>query len=179
MQDKISALIDGELPANELDGLLTQLAQSPDNRKAWRDYQLISDAIANQQAAPVSIDFMQRFSDRLEREPIVVAPAALRRQRPKLPKRHLVAMSMAASIALVSATAWYVNRSAIPGAMPNETVITVAKASRPASSVSADTVSPYLAAHQSLVGGFSTARRPVILTGAEAEATQRGQIPRH
>jgi sigma-E factor negative regulatory protein RseA len=106
---------------------------------------------------------MSRFSDRLDAEPIVVAPGAMRRKQQPL-RRRWVAMSMAASLVIVGATAWYVTRSADPHQMATPYVAV----NQPAAQDESD-VSPYLVAHQDVLGNPGFTHRAVILTEAEAE----------
>lgn len=162
MQEKLSAMIDGELDDHELDALLASLDE--EDSQAWDTYHLIGDAL--NQHPMVSSDFMARFSAKLEAEPIVIAPAAIKRRRP-MPKRRWVALSMAASVAFVSATAWYVGR---PGLVHNSEALASANAPIATPTLrEATSDNPYLAAHQSLVGSTNVLHRPVILTGQEAE----------
>ncbi|WP_051318797.1 sigma-E factor negative regulatory protein [Chitinimonas koreensis] len=169
MQEKLSAMLDGEWDDHELEAMLAAIDREEGCAEAWRDYHLISDAMNRRPM--LSDNFLANFSARLDAEPIVLAPAALRR-RSLAPRKHWVALSMAASVALVSATAWYVGRGQAGGVPQLETELRVAanqpsQAARPA----ADEVNPYLVAHQALVGNPGFNHRPVILTGAEAERT--------
>ena len=67
--------------------------------RAWRAYQLISDAMRERR--PLSADFTARFSERLAKEPTVLAPRALRAQ-----SRRWYALSAAASLAAVALVGW-------------------------------------------------------------------------
>ncbi|MFC4159199.1 sigma-E factor negative regulatory protein [Chitinimonas lacunae] len=161
MQEKLSAMIDGELDDHELDALLSALDE--EDSRDWDTCHLIGDAL--NQHSVLSSDFMERFSARLDAEPIVIAPAAIKRRR-QLPRRRWVALSMAASVAFVSATAWYVGRPAL--SHDAETIVSAnAPVATPVLREAVD--NPYLAAHQSLVGSTTVLHRPVILTGQEAE----------
>jgi sigma-E factor negative regulatory protein RseA len=159
MQDKISAMMDGELDEHGFAQLLAAIDEDDACADTWRDYHLISDAMNCQTV--MSADFMDRFSERLAAEPVVIAPGAMRR-RHVMANPRWAALSMAASVALVSATAWYVGRGSIAVAPPVEVQVAANQAS-----VDAD-VSPYLLAHQAMIGNPGFSHRPVILTGADA-----------
>lgn len=166
MREKISSLVDGEWDDHELETLMNSLDEGDEIGAVWREYHLIGDAIAGRPV--LSDNFLERFSVALEAEPIVVAPARVRRAgrymrgKVRAPKRHWVALSMAASVAVVSATAWFVSRSANPG-MEGEVIVAVNK---PVMQVNA-MANPYLVAHQALIGNPGFSARPVILSGAE------------
>ncbi|MBV8464495.1 MAG: sigma-E factor negative regulatory protein [Burkholderiales bacterium] len=161
MQEKLSAMMDGEWNDQDIDRLIASLNEDEDCASCWREFHLISDAMRERPA--LSPDFMSRFSDRLDAEPIVVAPGAMRRKQQPV-RRRWVAMSMAASIVIVGATAWYVTRSANSQQMAAPYVAV----NQPAAQDEAD-VSPYLVAHQDVLGNPGFAHRAVILTEAEAE----------
>ncbi|GAB3249991.1 sigma-E factor negative regulatory protein [Chitinimonas naiadis] len=169
MQEKLSALMDGEWDDHELEKLIAAMDQD-EASSSWRDYHLIGDAM--NQRAVLSDDFMANFSARLDAEPAILAPNALRR-RGFVPGKRWVAMSMAASVVLVSATAWYV-----AGSMPGSSVVTPSQlatasslpvAANQAAQPVADDLNPYLVAHQTMLGNPGFNHRAVILTGAEAE----------
>ncbi|SFZ72521.1 sigma-E factor negative regulatory protein [Chitinimonas taiwanensis] len=165
MQEKLSAMVDGEWDDHELEKLIASIDQDESCAQAWHDYHLISDAMRQQ---PVVSDcFLAKFSARLEAEPVVLAPSALRR-RPAAPRKQWVALSMAASVALVSATAWYVGR-AQGGSLPAAELQVAANQPAPRAAQNVDALNPYLQAHQAMVGNPGFSHRPVILTGAEAE----------
>ncbi|WP_374356980.1 sigma-E factor negative regulatory protein [Chitinimonas sp.] len=164
MQEKFSAMIDGELDEREFAELMAEFDADDECAEQFGQYQLISDALSGQ--AMMSDDFMSRFSARLEQEPVVLAPHAMR--RPRTLDRRWVALSMAASVALVSATAWYVGHGQIYAAPAEATVA----ANQVMSEADA---SPYLLAHQAMVGNPGFYHKPVILTGAEAERHTAGR----
>lgn len=166
MQEKLSAMVDGEWDDHELEKLIAAIDQDESFAEAWHDYHLISDALKQQPV--LSDNFLANFSAKLDAEPVVLAPSAMRR-RSVAPRRQWVALSMAASVALVSATAWYVGRGQGVTTPMASSELQVA-ANQPLSvAVPADAVNPYLQAHQALVGNPGFGHRPVILTGAEAE----------
>lgn len=172
MQEKLSAMVDGEWDDHELDKLIAALDEDEASAGAWRDYHLISDAL-NQQPL-LSDNFLANFTARLDAEPVVLAPSAMRRRAMK-PRKQWMALSMAASVVLVSATAWYIDRG------QGVTSAVVVNDLQPAANQplvatrAADTVNPYLQAHQALVGNPGFNHRPVVLTGAEAERVTAGR----
>jgi sigma-E factor negative regulatory protein RseA len=73
LQQNISAMLDGELPASETELTLAALAL-PEGQTAWHTYQLIGDVLRTDAAgAELSTDFSARLAARLAEE---VAPAA-------------------------------------------------------------------------------------------------------
>ncbi|MDA0224892.1 MAG: sigma-E factor negative regulatory protein [Proteobacteria bacterium] len=74
MKTRISAFVDGELPAHEVDAVLVALREKGDAHECWRTYHLISDAMRDLGA--LSPDFSARVAERLEAEPTVLAPLA-------------------------------------------------------------------------------------------------------
>ncbi|PHV11578.1 sigma-E factor negative regulatory protein [Chitinimonas sp. BJB300] len=172
MQEKLSAMVDGEWDDHELDKLIAAIDDDEDCATAWRDYHLISDAF-NQQPV-LSDNFLANFSARLEAEPVVLAPSAMRR-RSVMPRKQWAALSVAASVVLVSATAWYVDRGQGVAAPMVVTDMHAAANQPVVSTREADAVNPYLQAHQALVGNPGFNHRPVMLTGAEAERVTAGR----
>ncbi|MEH6459508.1 sigma-E factor negative regulatory protein [Chitinimonas sp. JJ19] len=167
MQEKLSAMVDGEWDDHELDALMASISQE-EGADAWRDYHLIGDAM--NQRSVLSGDFMANFSTRLEQEPAILAPNAMRR-RVAVPHKRWVALSMAASVVLVSATAWYVSSArglTVPGTPAGNELLAANQPIKVAPQV-VEEVNPYLFAHQAMSGNPGFSHKPVILTGAEAE----------
>jgi sigma-E factor negative regulatory protein RseA len=103
MTSKISALMDGELGANELGEPLTALAAEGEARDSWRTYHLISDALRGD--AILSADCARRVAQRLAQEPALVAqlPHAVRAPERS---RWFVPSALAASVAAVAFVGW-------------------------------------------------------------------------
>lgn len=101
MKSKISALIDDELGAHELDGIVAAMRSDSEATDTWRIYHLVGDAMRD--ARPLSEGFSERFSQRLAQEPIVVAP---RRFDLKPARTGWLALSAAASFAAVALVGW-------------------------------------------------------------------------
>jgi sigma-E factor negative regulatory protein RseA len=108
MSEQISTLSDGELTEENFSRELQSLLGNKKFQQAWRDYQMIGDAMRGTPA--LSEDFTARLMEKLEQEPTVLAPSALPRakqqsathKKAKLP----VAWSMAASCAAVLLVGW-------------------------------------------------------------------------
>lgn len=103
MKAKISALMDGELDARELQEPLAALQQDTGARDAWRTYHLISDAL--QGRALLSTDCLQRVAARLAEEPVLVAPHPGPIRAPER-ARWFVPSALAASLAAVALVGW-------------------------------------------------------------------------
>ncbi|QDQ25541.1 hypothetical protein FNU76_03770 [Chitinimonas arctica] len=175
MQEKLSALMDGEWDDHELAELIASIDEDDACAESWHEYHLIGDAMHGRPV--LSDNFLANFSARLEAEPTILAPNAMKqsairrdvvRQGASMfhmrPHKRWVAFSMAASVALVSATAWYVGNGTGVVAAP-QAQFAANQAIKPA----VDEVNPYLVAHQALLGNPGFNHRAVVLTGAEAE----------
>lgn len=151
MKSRISALMDGELDASELDEPLRALREDGEARDAWRTYHLISDVL--QGRAMIATDCLQRVSARLAEEPTLIGPlpgpvmAAAR-------SRWFVPSALAASLAAVALVGWM---AFAPQQSPGPSLAPVAKAPAAASTSASReparvTLTPaaqdYLYAHQ-------------------------------
>lgn len=138
MNERLSALMDGELDDDAAGVVFTHLRASEDGRQRWSDYHLIGDAL--RQGEALDRDLTARVMEALLEEPVVLAPP--RRKTLPLMQRALALAASVAGVAIVSAVAW----SGRPLA-ENE----VAKA--PAAPVQLATASlhEYVVAHQSHV----------------------------
>ncbi|MGH8764269.1 MAG: sigma-E factor negative regulatory protein [Burkholderiales bacterium] len=101
MKEQISALMDGELDGYDAGGALNGLAGEGEARDAWRRYHLIGDAMRDRR--PLSAGFTARVSERLAKEPTVLAPKPAA-TRPVFTRWH--ALSAAASFAAVAMVGW-------------------------------------------------------------------------
>jgi len=99
MNDKISALMDGELDEKSAAEVIDWLGRDGDALRVWRAYQLISDAMRD--GCLLSDGFAARVAARLSAEPALLAPARLQAE----PRKWLV-LSAAASVAAVSLVGW-------------------------------------------------------------------------
>lgn len=84
-QDALSALMDGELDAAQVASACAAWRSEARQRSDWHLYHLIGDTLRSEDlaAAPVRDErFMQRLHERLDREPVVLAPS--RRDAPTI-----------------------------------------------------------------------------------------------
>lgn len=126
MKAKISAMMDGELEANELSEPLSAIAADRDARESWHTYHLISDALRGD--AILSADCARRVAQRLAREPALVAPLP-HAVRPPQGARWFVPSALAASVAAVAFVGWI---ALAPRPGPAPAVAPVAQAPKPA-----------------------------------------------
>ncbi len=91
MRNKVSALVDGELDAQDATDVIAELGNQNDLINNWKTYHLIGDTL--RQSTKLSIDISQRVSMELTTEPAIVAPYPSRRQ-----KHRVFAYSVAASV---------------------------------------------------------------------------------
>jgi sigma-E factor negative regulatory protein RseA len=77
----LSALADGEVDAGAAASLAAAWRDDAALRRRWHAYHLIGDALRSDELAAGAGDaaFLRRLRERLEREPVVLAPAALER----------------------------------------------------------------------------------------------------
>jgi sigma-E factor negative regulatory protein RseA len=144
MNERISALMDGEEDESELTRDLMRLRSDGGLRRTWDTYHLIGDTLRGH-AAPA---FAARVSERLAAEPTVLAPQR-RAPRGKIAQLAFSAAAGAAGVALV---VWL----ALPGLNPEPQQVAAsappgapAAASVPAVTPVAVGVENYLLAHQS------------------------------
>jgi sigma-E factor negative regulatory protein RseA len=101
MNDRLSALMDGELDDKSAAEVIEALARDGEAVETWRTYQVISDAVRGDRL--LSVDFSARLAARLAAEPTVLAPRAL---PPAEPRRWYAASAVAASVAAVALVGW-------------------------------------------------------------------------
>ena len=77
----LSALADGEVDASAAAALAAAWRDDATLRRRWHAYHLIGDALRSEELAAGDGDaaFLRRLRERLEREPVVLAPAAVER----------------------------------------------------------------------------------------------------
>jgi negative regulator of sigma E activity len=149
--EKISELMDGELPRSESKRQITRLENDPQLSRGWDTYHLIRDAL--RQEVDVGPAFTRRMHACLVNEPVVIAPhtrIGYRLSRYTLP--------MAAGAAGVAVVAWLAlsgdgPTSASPPLAQRASAPAIVQApvaaQEPQRAVSADAVvTDYLVAHQ-------------------------------
>lgn len=98
--EKISALMDDELDAQQAQQQFARLKQDPALAASWHTFHLIGDSLRGEQT--LSPGFTQRLAERLSKEPTVLAPP-----RRSMAKRAMTyALSAAASLSAVAVVGW-------------------------------------------------------------------------
>lgn len=114
MKTRISALVDGELEADEAKEAVATLSRDRDQKSIWCMYQVMGDAIRHE--PDLAIDVSSRVMAALSLEPTVLSPrpqrSVSRWQRP--------VMALAASAAGVAVVAWV---ALAPAQMPAGSLI--------------------------------------------------------
>ncbi len=160
MNERISALMDGELSSQEEASVLQWLRHNPDGAEQWHTYHLIRDALREKGAADV--DVRSRVMAQLEAEPTILAP-----RRARMPaRRTMVALSAAASVAAVSVVGWmgWHTRPTPANAPTMQAAVTA-----PLKATGTADMRPYLAAHQQFSGQVNgrSEVRPANYEGGE------------
>jgi sigma-E factor negative regulatory protein RseA len=168
MNDRISALMDGEVDGKSAAQLIEVLARDTEAVSAWRTYHLIGDAMRG--GLLLSEGFTARLAQRLAAEPTVLAPRRIRTEAPRL----FTLSAAAASLAAVAFVGWIAFAPQTPIApAPVAQVQTPAEA-KPVMVPLPNAANDYLLAHQ----GFSPrvslqGMAPYVLTIAEHPAEAR------
>ena len=148
MKERLSELMDGELDDKSAAAVIQALGNDHEAVRAWRTYQLISDAM--RESRLLSVDFAARFSERLAAEPTVLAPRALPAQLMAQSKRWY-ALSAAASLAAVAMVGWMAFGPQLQVSPASVPVAQVQPEPKPDILPLPSTANDYLLAHQ----GFS------------------------
>jgi sigma-E factor negative regulatory protein RseA len=143
--EQISALMDGELSAQDSSQALRRLNDTPEARENWETYHLIGDAMRGQ---PFGVNVAGRVSAALQNEPTVLAP----RRAVKPAKAFTFALSAAASVSAIAVVGWMAFSTG-PGVNTQVDLAKAAPAVQAAepqleSSPSGDQMNEYLLAHQ-------------------------------
>lgn len=103
MNEKFSALMDGELDHDEAARVIKSLGADEAQRESWDAYHLIGACMRGETASDRSLQRARTDAifSKLAAEPTVLAPSALRRLAGE--KRTRMALAMAASIVTISA----------------------------------------------------------------------------
>ena len=100
MNDRISALMDGEVDEKSAAQLIEALTRDAEAVRTWRTYHLIGDAMRG--GLLLSEGFTERLAQRLAAEPTVLAPRRIRTESPRL----FTVSAAAASLAAVAFVGW-------------------------------------------------------------------------
>ncbi len=91
--EELSALVDGELSADEAEAIIEQVTADPELRRRWTRYHAERAALSGGGVIRLSPDFAERCSERLAQEPPVVCGSVRRwfhRAERFLPSRQAV-----------------------------------------------------------------------------------------
>ena len=108
MNEKLSALMDGELPRDEAQGVIKTLGGDSAQRESWDAYHLIGACLRGDATGDTAGPSLTRnrctdgIFARLATEPTILAPAAIRTPS-RVEGRTRMALAMAASLVTVSA----------------------------------------------------------------------------
>ena len=108
MNEKLSALMDGELARDEAQGVIKTLGADSTQRENWDAYHLIGACLRGDTIGKAVADASARNActdaifARLASEPTILAPAAIRKPS-MVESRTRMALAMAASVVTVSA----------------------------------------------------------------------------
>ena len=102
LDEKVSALVDGELPHEEVDQVIAALKQDRETQACWRHFHLISDALKNNLPGRLPEDFVSRVSLALEAEPTLSNPPPRRAVKPSRFHGPTIGFALAASVAAVA-----------------------------------------------------------------------------
>lgn len=77
-REALSALADGQATPDDVAKACASWREEGQSRAAWQAYHLIGDVMRSEELAEgtASVDFLNRFRDRLAKEPVVLAPVA-------------------------------------------------------------------------------------------------------
>ena len=170
---KLSALLDGELDADECGALVERLRQDDEACRRWGLLNCVGDAMRSPEVGSFhSAGFVARVSAALEREPTVLAPAALPR-RP-VARRWLLpgAGAAAAAAVLIAVGLPSQQRSASESALVKATpapVTTIVRAPTPVIDRSPQ-LERYLAAHRELA-------EPTLMPHSTPYVRTSGAVP--
>lgn len=101
IDERISALVDGELSTEECRRLMDEMRDDAAFASSWCNYHLISDALKNNLPTSLSPDFTARVAKALEVEPSIVALPPPARTTPVFVK-PTIGFALAASVAAIA-----------------------------------------------------------------------------
>jgi sigma-E factor negative regulatory protein RseA len=168
MNDRISALMDGEVDQKSAAQLIEALTRDADAVRTWRNYHLIGDAMRG--GLLLSEGFTERLAQRLAAEPTVLAPRRIRTESPRL----FTVSAAAASLAAVAFVGWMAFAPQTGVAPAPVAQIQAPVEAKPVLVPLPNAANDYLLAHQ----GFSPrvslqGMAPYVLTVAEHPAEAR------
>jgi sigma-E factor negative regulatory protein RseA len=97
--ERLSALVDDEISGHEISGEINKLNNSQESLAIWSRYHLIGDAMRNELGQLHDPQMASLISQRLESEPVILAPQIKRHSNKK---RALTGLAIAASLTAVA-----------------------------------------------------------------------------
>jgi sigma-E factor negative regulatory protein RseA len=95
--ERLSALVDDELPRDEIAGEINKLYQGKEAKAGWTSFHLIGDAMRREMGSSYMPSLAAEISRRIQDEPVVLAPGAMQSPAPSR-KKTLVGLAVAASM---------------------------------------------------------------------------------
>ena len=128
--EKVSALVDDEAVPEQVSSTLKSLSSDEQSRLTWGRYHLIGDVIRGEHIPPDCSSIADRVRIQLENEPVILAPAASRSNKP-IWRSHWTQLAAGAAIA---ASVTVMTVMVAPGLLSSgeDTPIEVASISAPA-----------------------------------------------
>jgi sigma-E factor negative regulatory protein RseA len=102
-RQRLSALMDAELPHPEISSEIKKLLLNNSNHGTWQRYHLIGDTMRQDLGPVVDVNLAEEISHRLKDEPVVFAPNATKTPASKWLK-PAAGFAVAASVALLAIT---------------------------------------------------------------------------
>lgn len=166
LNERISALADGALPADELPALMAELHASEEGSKAWHLYHLAGDVLRSDALAPSvsELAFWERLQTRLDTEPVrpaqtVVHANAVAAPSPVAANQRWAWVAGFAGVAMLSVLSLAVWRQAEPSAAPQLAEVSAPSQDAPAVMLRDPQLDALMAAHQQM-GGHSAWQMP-------------------
>ena len=103
--EKLSAMVDDEVYAEELSATLASLSNDEALRQRWSRYHLIGDAIRGETTIPEAISIADRVREQLVDEPALFSPAASRANKPTWRSQwvqYVAGAAVAASVTMMA-----------------------------------------------------------------------------
>lgn len=174
--EAISALADGELGSGEVAAACAHWRNHTDARTQWHDYQLIGDVLRSEDLASTAAhdsDFLRALRQRLDAEPVVLAPSV-----DTMPPGAAVPASVAAPVtAVAGARRTWVIPSAVAATVAAVVVGGVMSLRMPAGGSAAS--GPQLAAGEPKPTLVSTEPNEQVVTVANGRLIRDARLDRY
>lgn len=120
--EALSGLLDGESDAASQKTLLEHMADDADVRARLARYRMIGDVMRGEAVRPDALNMADRVRERLQREPVVLAPRPAQKRRAPRWWQPAAGLAIAASVALLAVGLVPRLVSDAPDAMPQQSV---------------------------------------------------------